>query len=266
MIILKTREEVEVMALGGHILKEVIDELSLLVKPGTKTIEIERAAEKIIQREGGKPGFKGVGGFPFALCASLNDEIVHGIPGERELKDGDIFTIDFGIFFKLEKFLGNSFDKKKYPNILEGFHTDMARTYTVGEVELETKRLLTATRKMLKIGIKKMRPGITLGDLGETMQRYAEKQGFYVIKGLCGHGIGKNLHESPDVLNYGERHKGLKLVPGMVICIEPMLAIGDDDIKLAKNRQTYVTRDNSLSAHFEDMIAVTDDGFRVLTK
>lgn len=266
MIIVKTREEIEVMAMGGHILKEVIDELSLLVKPGTKTIEVERAAERIIQREGGKASFKGVGGFPFSVCASLNDEIVHGIPGERELQKGDIFTIDFGIFFKLERFLGNNFDKKNYPNLLEGFHTDMARTYAVGEIDLETKRLLTATRKMLKIGIKKVRPGITLGDLGETMQRYAEKQGFFVVKGLCGHGIGKNLHESPDVLNYGERHKGLKLIPGMVICIEPMLAIGDDDIKLAKNRQTYVTRDNSLSAHFEDMIAVTEDGFRVLTK
>ena len=142
----------------------------------------------------------------------------------------------------------------------------MARTFVVGETDLETKRLLNVTRKMLKIGINKVRPGITLGDLGETMQRYAEKQGFAVIKGLCGHGIGKDLHEAPDVLNYGERHRGLKLIPGMVFCIEPMLSMGDDDIKLSKNGFTYITKDNSMSAHFEDMVAVTENGSRILTK
>ncbi len=266
MIIIKTKEEIDVMAMGGHVLREVFDELSLIIKPGIKTIEIEKRAEKIINDLGGKPSFKGVNAFPFSICASFNEEIVHGLPGDREFKEGDIFTLDFGIFFKLEKFLGNNFDKKKYPNILNGFHTDMARTYIVGEVDLEKKRLVNVTRKMLKIGIKKVRPGTTLGDLGESMQRYAEKQGFAVIKDLCGHGIGKNLHEDPDILNYGERHKGVKLVPGMVFCIEPMLSMGDDDIKRSKNGFTYLTKDNSTSAHFEDMVAVTEDGSIVLTK
>lgn len=266
MIVIKTKEEVDVMVLGGHALKEALNEISLMVKVGARTIDIEKKAERIIKDLDGKPSFKGKNSFPFSICASINEEIVHGLPSDRELKNGDIFTIDFGIFFKLEKFLGNNFDKKKYPNILNGFHTDMARTFVVGETDLETKRLLNVTRKMLKIGINKVRPGITLGDLGETMQRYAEKQGFAVIKGLCGHGIGKDLHEAPDVLNYGERHRGLKLIPGMVFCIEPMLSMGDDDIKLSKNGFTYITKDNSMSAHFEDMVAVTENGSRILTK
>ena len=265
MIITKTKEEIDVMAMGGHVLKQVLDELSLMIRPGVKTIEIERKSEKIIANIGGRPSFKGVNAFPFSVCASFNEEIVHGLPGDREFKEGDIFTLDFGIFFKLEKFLGNNFDKKKYPNILNGFHTDMARTFIVGEVDSEKKRLLNVTRKMLKIGIKKIKPGITLGDLGESMQRYAEKQGFSVIKDLCGHGIGKDLHEYPDILNYGERHKGLKIIPGMVFCVEPMLSMGSDQIKLLKNGFTYATKDNSISAHFEDMIAVTEDGSRILT-
>lgn len=265
MIFIKTKEEVEVMARGAHITKQVIDELGLMVKPGVKTIEIEKKAIELIKKVKGKPSFKGQGGFPFCICASINEEIVHGGPSERKLKEGDIFSLDFGIFFNLEKFLGNDFDKQKYPNILKGFHTDMARTFAVGEIDLEKKRLINATRKMLKLGIKKIRPGITLGDLGETMQRYAEKQGFGIVRELCGHGIGKDLHEDPQVLNYGERHAGLKLKEGMVICIEPMLTMGSHAIKLEKGGFAYITKDSSLSAHFEDMIAVTEDGYRVLT-
>ncbi|MDD4358703.1 MAG: type I methionyl aminopeptidase [Candidatus Pacebacteria bacterium] len=265
MIPIKTKEEIEVMAMGGHVLKQVFDDLSIMIKPGIKTIEIERKAEKIIRNFKGKPSFKGQNGFPFCICASLNEEIVHGLPSNRELKDGDVFTLDFGIFFKLETILGNDFDKKLYPNILNGFHTDMARTYIIGEADTEIKRLVNTTRKMLKIGIKKIRPGITLGDLGETMQRYAEKQGFAVMRELCGHGIGKDLHEQPDVLNYGQRHRGIKLEAGMVLCLEPMLSLGDYHIKLSKNGFTYETKDKSISAHFEDMVAVVEDGSRVLT-
>lgn len=190
---------------------------------------------------------------------------MHGLPSKRKLKTGDIVTLDFGIFFKLEKFLGKDFNKEKYPNLLNGFHTDMARTFSIGEIDQETKRLLTVTRKMLRLGIKKVKPGRTIGDLGETMQRYAKRQGFHVVKGLCGHGIGKDLHETPDIPNYGKRHTGAKLIPGMVFCIEPMLSMGSDDIKLSKNNFTFATKDNSLSAHFEDMVAVTENGVRVLT-
>ena len=266
MIPIKTQKEIEVMEMGGHILKETIDELSLMVKPGVKTIEIEKRANEIIKRVNGKPGFKGYGGFPFSICASINEEIVHGFPSERVLKNGDIFSLDFGIFFKLETLLGKDFDKKDYPNIIDGFNTDMARTYAVGEIEDETKRLLIVTRKMLKLGIKKIRPGITVGDIGETMQRYAERQGFEIVRDLCGHGIGKDLHEDPSIPNYGQRHKGAEFKEGMVVCIEPMLTMGGYDIKLAKDGSTYVTKDGSLSAHFEDMVAVTKYGAILLTK
>lgn len=265
MIPIKTKEEIEVMAKGGHLLKKAIHKISLLLKEGIETIELENKANEIIKELGQKPSFKGENSFPFSLCVSINEEIVHGLPSKRKLKTGDIVTLDFGIFFKLEKFLGKDFNKEKYPNLLNGFHTDMARTFSIGEIDQETKRLLTVTRKMLRLGIKKVKPGRTIGDLGETMQRYAKRQGFHVVKGLYGHGIGKDLHETPDIPNYGKRHTGAKLIPGMVFCIEPMLSMGSDDIKLSKNNFTFATKDNSLSAHFEDMVAVTENGVRVLT-
>ncbi len=265
MIPIKTKQEIDVMAQGGHLLKKALDQISLDLKEGVQTIELENKANSIIKTLKAKPSFKGIDSFPFSTCISINEEIVHGLPSERKLKKGDIVTIDFGIFFKLEKFLGTDFNKKNYPNLLNGFHTDMARTYPIGEIDHETKRLLSVTRKMLKLGIKKVKPGITTGDLGETMQRYAERQGFFVIKNLCGHGIGKELHENPEIPNYGRRHQGVKLVPGMVFCIEPMLSMGTSNIKLSKDKFAYKTEDNSTSAHFEDMVAVTENGSRVLT-
>lgn len=265
MIYLKTREEIEAMAMGGHKLKQVLDELSELVIPGTSTLDIEKKANELIKEIKGKPSFKGMNGFPFSICASINEEIVHGIPrADKILREGDIFSLDFGIFFKLENFV-KEIDPEKYPNIKNGFHTDMARTFGVGEVDSEAKRLMMVTKKMLKLGIKKVRPGITFGDLGETMQRYADKQGYGIIRELCGHGIGKNLHEDPSVLNYGQRHRGPKMETGMVFCIEPMLSLGSHDIKWGKDGFSFITKDKSLSAHFEDMVAVTEDGVRILT-
>jgi methionyl aminopeptidase len=258
-MIIKTDKEIEEMKKGGQILKSVIDELEKEVIVGKKTIDIEKKAIQLISKYG-KANFKGQNGFPFSTCISINEEIVHGLPSERIIKEGDIVSIDTGIFFPL------NLDKEKYPNIYKGYHTDMARTFIVGEVDSEVKRLVQATKKMLKIGIKKVRPGITLGDLGETMQRYAEKQGFGIVRELCGHGIGKDLHEDPQILNYGERHRGQKIQKGMVFCIEPMLTMGTWEIKLAKDQFAYKTKDDSLSAHFEDMIAVTDEGCIILTK
>jgi len=264
MITIKTREEIEVMRQGGQILKGIIDTLGGMIKVGTKGEEIEKKAEELIKASGGKCNFKGQGGYPSCICFSVNDEIVHGLPNGKVLKNGDIVTIDLGIFFSLEKFV-KEIDKKKYPNLFNGFNTDMARTYLVGDVDLEIQRMVKVTKKMLKRGIKKVRPGITFGDLGETMQRYAEKQGFNVIRDLCGHGIGAELHEDPDVLNYGKRHSGDLIEEGMVFCIEPMLSKGDYKIKKASNAFTYTTNDNSISVHAEDMVAVTKDGVIELT-
>lgn len=252
---------------GGRLLSSVFDELEKEIRPGLIAENLEFLAEKKIKDIGGKPSFKGQGGFPYCICFSINEEIVHGLPKDKVLKDGDVVSLDFGIFFKLEKFLGKNVDPEKYPNILDGFHTDMARSYVVGEeIDSEAQRLVRVTKKTLKRGIKKVHPGITVGDLGETMFRFADNQGFGVIKALCGHGIGAELHEDPEILNYGRRHTGMVLKEGMVICIEPMLTLGNNRIDKGKDGFSYVTEDGSISAHFEHMIAVTKDGFIVLTE
>ncbi|MFA5087225.1 MAG: type I methionyl aminopeptidase [Candidatus Paceibacterota bacterium] len=263
MISIKTAEEIRVMRLGGRKLAEIIDFLGNMVKPGAKAEEFERVAEKMISAAGGKCNFKEQDGFPSCLCFSVNDEIVHGLPKNKTLKEGDIVSLDLGMFFSLNVFLKDKIDLKEYPNLKDGFHTDMARTYLVGEVDLEVQRLARSTKKALKRGIKKCKPGVTFGDLGETIQRYIESQNFGIVRDLCGHGIGKNLHEDPEVLNYGQRHSGEKLKPGMVFCIEPMLTMGG--IKIKKRNFAYVTEDGSRAAHFEDMVAITSDGVIVLT-
>ncbi|MFA5368412.1 MAG: type I methionyl aminopeptidase [Candidatus Paceibacterota bacterium] len=263
MISIKTLEEIRVMRLGGKILAEAMDLLGDMAIPGAKSEDFEKTAEKIVKESGGKCSFKGQDGFPSCLCFSVNEEIVHGTPVGKILKEGDIVSLDFGIFFPLSVFI-KEIDQKKYPNLKNGFHTDMARTYLVGEVDPETQRLVRATKKSLKRGIKKVKPGITFGDIGETIQRYADSQSFGIIRDLCGHGIGKDLHEDPEILNYGKRHTGEKLKEGMVFCLEPMLTNGS--IKIKKRGSAFVTEDGSLSAHFEDMMAVTRDGVIVLTE
>jgi methionyl aminopeptidase len=267
MLTIKTKEEIEVMHKGGRLLASAFDILEKEIKVGLVAENMEYLAEKTINSLGGKPSFKGQGGFPSSLCFSINDEIVHGLPKNKVLKEGDILTLDFGIFFKLEKFLGNNIDINKYPNIFDGFHTDMARTYVVGnDVDSEVARLVKATKKTLKRGIKKVHPGVTIGDIGETMFRFADSQGFSIIKALCGHGIGAELHEDPEILNYGKRHTGLVLKEGMVFCIEPMLSLGNNRIAKGKDGFSFVTEDGSITAHFEHMVAVTKDGVIVLTE
>ncbi|MFA6252079.1 MAG: type I methionyl aminopeptidase [Candidatus Paceibacterota bacterium] len=267
MIVLKTKDEIEVMHKGGKVLASVMDRLEIEIKQGLVAEDLEFLSEKLVKEAGGSCSFKGQGGFPSGLCFSVNSEIVHGIPRKKILKNGDVVTLDFGIFFKLEKFLGKNMDFDKYPHIRDGFHTDMARTYIVGESsDSEIDRLVRVTKKTLKRGIKKVRPGISLGDLGETMFRYADNQGFGVIKSLCGHGIGAELHEDPEILNYGKRHTGIILKEGMVFCIEPMLTNGNNRICKNKDGYAYVTEDNSIAAHFEHMVAVIKDGCIVLTE
>jgi methionyl aminopeptidase len=247
MIPIKSPQEIEIMAEGGKILAKIMKELEKEVRPGITTLELDRLAESLILKYGGKPSFKGEEGFPATLCTCLNEEIVHCIPSKRVLKEGDIISLDLGIFYK-------------------GFHTDMAVTLPVGKVDPEIQRLIRITKKALKMGIKKAKIGNTFGDISNTIQRYVESQGFNVVENLCGHGIGKNLHEEPEILNYGKRRSGPKIKEGMVFCIEPMVTMGDGRIKKAKDGYGYQTADGSLSAHFEHTIAITKNGPEVLTK
>jgi len=247
MITIKTPEEIKIMAEAGKILATVLGEVEKLVKPGITTIELDRASEALILKHGAKPAFKGYDGFPYSLCASVNENVVHGYPSDYVLKDGDIIGLDLGVLYN-------------------GYNSDMAVTVAVGNVSFEAKRLIMVTKKALKRGIKKVRPGNTIGDIGNTIQRYIEDQGLGVVKDLCGHGIGKDVHEDPRIPNFGVRHKGEVLKEGMVICLEPMVTMGDWHLKTAKDGYGYATKDNSLTAHFEHTMAVTREGVRVLTE
>lgn len=248
MISIKKSEEIAIMREGGHVLAQIVEDLKGQVKIGVTTQELDRFAEKRIIESGAKPAFKNYQGFPATLCASVNEEVVHAVPSaKRVLKEGDIITLDLGLIYK-------------------GYYLDMARTVLVGEVEEETARLVRVCKKALRLGVKKVRPGVTTGDVGNTIQRFVEDQGFGIVRELCGHGIGKELHEEPQMLNYGKRHTGPKLEQGMVLCIEPMLTMGDWNVKRAKDGQTFLTKDGSLAAHFEDTIAVTAEGAEVLTR
>ncbi len=245
--LIKTPEEIEIIREGGKILSMVLKEIEKMVKPGITTLELDRAAEALILKQGAKPAFKGYEDFPYSLCASVNDMIVHGFPSDYKLKEGDIVGLDLGVLYK-------------------GYNTDMAVTVPVGEISFEARRLLQVTKKSLRLGIKKARAEITTGDLGHTIQKYIEEQGYGVVRDLCGHGIGKEIHEDPKIPNYGKRHKGVELKEGMVICIEPMVTIGDYNLRKAEDGYGFATKDGSLSAHFEHTIAITKDGCKVLTE
>ena len=247
MITIKTPEEIQIMRQAGKILAQVMRKVEEMVKPGVSTEYLDKAAEGLILKYGAKPNFKGYQGFPATICACLNEEVVHCLPSERKLEKGDIISLDCGL-------------------ALNGFNADMAVTIPVGEVPPETQRLIRVTKKALKRGIKKVKPGRTFGDIGNTIQRYVEGQGYNVIRDLCGHGIGKKLHEDPQIPNYGKRRQGPEIKEGMVFCLEPMVAVGDWKLKKANDGYGYQTKDGSLAAHFEHMIAVTKDGCEVLTE
>lgn len=247
MIKIKTEEEIKIMAEAGRLLAKVIKEVVSMAKPGIATKELDKAAEGLILSFGGSPSFKNFNGFPASICTSINEELVHSIPSDRQLKEGDILSIDGGLYYK-------------------GYHADMAITIPIGEINDEAQRLIRTTKKALKRGIAKVRPGITFGDLGNAIQRYIEGQGYGVVRDLCGHGIGKNLHEDPEVANYGKRNKGEKIKEGMVFCIEPMVTIGDYNIKKARDGYGLQTKDGSLCAHFEHTVVVAKQGVKVLTE
>jgi len=247
MIKIKTKKEIQIMEEGAKILAKIMKELEKKVKPEIATNELNKAAEGLIFKSGAKPSFKGYEGFPASLCVSINEEIVHGVPSKRKLKEGDIVSLDLGLLYK-------------------GFHSDMAITLPVGKVDFETKRLIKVTKKALRIGTKKVRAGNKIGAIGNTIQRYIEDQGFNVVQDLCGHGIGRNLHEDPQILNYGKRREGSVMKEGMVLCLEPMVTVGDWQIKKGGDGFVFVTTDNSLSCHFEHEVLVTRDGCKILTK
>ena len=246
MITIKTKEEIAIMREGGRILAKITKDLEKMVKPGISTQELNRAAQALVLKSGGKCSFLGFNGYPACLCTSVNEEIVHAIPSGRILKEGDIVSLDLGMLYK-------------------GFHTDIAVTVPCGKVSPEINRLIRVTKKALKRGIKKVGPYNTFGDISNTIQRYIEDQGFSVVKDLCGHGIGRNLHEDPEILNYGTRHSGPEIKPGMVFCLEPMVAAGKGEIKKSKDGSAYETADGSLSAHFEHTMVATKNGAKVLT-
>ena len=248
MIQLKSTREIELMAEGGRILADTRALIRREVRAGISTMELDAMAEEFIRSHpGATPAFKGLYGFPGSLCASINNEIVHGIPSKkRVLKDGDIISIDLGVGFK-------------------GYYTDSATTVAVGTVDEETTRLLETTERSLAAGIAAAVPGNHLGDIGAAVQRVVEEAGFSVVRDLVGHGIGVDFHEEPQVPNYGKPKRGLKLVPGLTLAIEPMVNIGGPATKTLSDKWTIVTVDGSRSAHFEHTVAITEAGNRVLT-
>ena len=246
MITLKSKREIELLKEAGHIVYLTHQYLRPLIKAGIKTKELDSLAEKFIRSKGATPSFKGYEGFPSTLCISINDEVVHGFPGERVLQDGDIISIDIGACYK-------------------GYHGDSAWTYTVGEVSDDAKYLLEHTEKALYEGIKQAKVGNRIGDIGYAIEKYAKEHNLGVVKELVGHGVGISVHEAPDVPNYGTKGTGPKIRDGMVIAIEPMLTLGSPDIYVEDNDWTVVTVDSSLSAHFEHTIAITNEGVIILT-
>ena len=246
MITLKSKREIELLKEAGHIVYLTHQYLRPHIKAGIKTKELDSLAEKFIRSKGATPSFKGYEGFPSTLCISINDEVVHGFPGERVLQDGDIISIDIGACYK-------------------GYHGDSAWTYTVGEVSDDAKYLLEHTEKALYEGIKQAKVGNRIGDIGYAIEKYAKEHNLGVVKELVGHGVGTSVHEAPDVPNYGTKGTGPKIRDGMVIAIEPMLTLGSPDIYVEDNDWTIKTEDSSLSAHFEHTIAITNEGVIILT-
>ena len=246
MITIKSDREIELLSIAGNIVYETHRYLKDYIKPGITTLELDRLAEDFIKKHDAYPSFKGYDGFPGSICTSINQEVVHGIPGNTKLKDGDIISIDIGACYK-------------------GYHGDSAWTYAVGEISSDKKELMENTEKALFEGLKMIKPGNRVGDIGHAIESYAKAHNLGVVKELVGHGVGTNIHEDPDVPNFGQEHTGPKLKKGMVIAVEPMLNLGSPNIVMLDDGWTIETEDYSPSAHFEHTVAVTDDGYKILT-
>ncbi|NLN64991.1 MAG: type I methionyl aminopeptidase [Clostridiaceae bacterium] len=253
MITVKSTRELDIMRQAGRIVMLAHNRIRELIAPGVTTKELDRAAEEVIRKAGGIPSFKGVpcpyGGFDFpaSICASVNQEVIHGIPNDKPLKEGDIISVDIGAIF-------------------EGFHGDAARTFEVGQVSAEAHRLVTVTRDSFYKGLEMVREGMRIQDISRAIQQYVEQNGFSIVRDFVGHGIGTEMHEPPQIPNYVSRERGPRLRRGMTLAIEPMVNQGDWQVKLLKDKWTVVTKDGKLSAHYENTVAVTGNDPEILTK
>jgi methionyl aminopeptidase len=246
MINLKTHREIDIMREGNRLLAHLFAYITPMIQPGITTLELDQEAELYIRTHGAVPAFKGYRGFPGTLCTSVNEEVVHGIPGPRMLKEGDILSIDVGALY-------------------EGFYSDAARTFPVGQVSGQALELMEVTRRALDAGISQAVPGNRISDISASVQKVVEDAGFSVVRDFVGHGVGRDLHEAPQVANFGKRGKGPVIQEGMTLAIEPMVNVGEWEVRILDNGWTVITADGSLSAHFEDSIAVTKNGPLVLS-
>lgn len=237
MIYLKTSEEIELLRESNMLVGRTLGELAKVIKPGVTTLELDRIAEEFIRDNGGEPGFLGYGGFPNTLCVSINDQVVHGIPSSYVLESGDIVSVDCGVY-------------------MNNYHGDSAYTFPVGDVDAEVLKLLKTTKESLYKGIEAAVEGKRIGDVGYAVQQHAESNGFSVVREMVGHGVGRDLHEEPQVPNYGRRGHGVKLKSGMVIAIEPMINLGKRQVVQEEDGWTIVTRDRKPSAHYEHTVAI----------
>jgi len=247
MIILKQPEEIEKLRESNAIVAEILKELRLKVKPGVATGELDRLAEEMSRKKGAVPAFKGYKGFPYSLCTSINSEVVHGMPSDRVLVEGDIVSIDFGVFYR-------------------GYYGDAAITVPVGRISEKAIRLLRVTEEGLYDGIEQAQAGNRLGDISAAVQSHVEAAGYSVVRDFVGHGIGRNLHEEPQIPNYGVKGRGIELKPGMVLAIEPMVNEGTYKVKVLDDGWTVTTEDGKLSAHFEHSIVITQNGPDILSR
>ncbi|MDO4279258.1 MAG: type I methionyl aminopeptidase [Lachnoclostridium edouardi] len=244
---IKSEREIELMREAGRILAVTHEELEKAIKPGMSTWEIDRLGERIIRGYGCIPSFKNYNGYPASICVSVNDQVVHGIPSKNHIiKEGDIVSLDAGVIYK-------------------GYHSDAARTHGVGQISQEAKKLIEVTRQSFFEGIKFAKAGNHLNDISAAIQAYAEKFGYGVVRDLVGHGIGTNLHEDPEVPNFSQRRKGIRLQPGMTLAIEPMINAGRYDVAWLDDDWTVITEDGSLSAHYENTVLITDGEPEILT-
>ncbi|OGW72325.1 MAG: type I methionyl aminopeptidase [Omnitrophica bacterium GWA2_52_12] len=246
MISLKSQREIEIIRRAAEILKQVFRDVKPAVVPGATTDDLDAIAEKTIRKAGGEPAFKGYRGFPKTACISVNEEVVHGIPGKRKLREGDVVSFDIGAR-------------------VDGYYADSARTWPAGKVSEDVARLIATAKDSLMAGLDAYKPGARIGDLSEKIQKCIEAQGFQVVRDYVGHGIGRNIHEEPAVPNYGKSGQGLRIQPGLVLAIEPMVTQGHYAVETLKDGWTVVTRDKKLASHYEDTIAFLENGFINLT-
>jgi len=247
MIVCRSKSEIEKLRRSGHLVRQLLEETRRQARPGVSTLDLERFVERRLKEVGAKPAFKGYRGYPCCLCASVNEEIIHSIPSVRRLKEGDIVSLDLGV-------------------ILDGYYGDSALTAAVGEISETLNRLMRVTRECLDLGIRQARAGNRVGDISWAVQQHAEENGYSVVREFVGHGVGRALHEEPQVPNYGQAGRGPLLKPGMVIAIEPMVNAGRADVRVLKDKWTAVTADGQCSAHFEHMVAITPEGADILTE